>query len=57
MIWRTKMQAKVQDKKKWQIKAKPTLHHYLEGVSIGSNHKPKKRAQKKAHDLENQEAS
>jgi len=28
VIWRTKMQAKVQDQKKWQIKAKLTLHHF-----------------------------
>jgi hypothetical protein len=28
MIWRTKMQVKVQDQKKWQIKAKLTLHHF-----------------------------
>jgi hypothetical protein len=27
------MQAKVQDKKKWQIKAKPTLHHFGRSIN------------------------
>jgi hypothetical protein len=38
--------------KKWQIEAKPTWHN-LEGKSIGSY--PKKRAQRRAHDLENKD--
>jgi hypothetical protein len=50
------MQAEVQDQKSG--KSRLNLHHtILEGNSIGSNHKPKKRAQRKAHDLKNQDAS
>jgi hypothetical protein len=40
--------------KKWQIEAKPTWHN-LEGKSIGSYPKKKKKAQRKAHDLENKD--
>jgi hypothetical protein len=52
------MQAKVQDPKKWQIKAKPTSHHFegkFNWFKPRKKTQEKRKAQRKAHDLENQD--
>jgi hypothetical protein len=40
--------------KKWQIQAKPTWHHFGEKMNW---FRPQKRAQMRAHGLENQDVS
>jgi hypothetical protein len=43
--------------KKWQIEAKPTWHHFARKINWFRLQTKKKRAQRRAHDMETQDAS